>query len=123
MASLIEREVPDSDERRIVAGILWKRIENGIPLQVDATICYIKSGPCLPITEEDKDRDSLYNTYRYLGLPPAPISNPGADAIEASKNPEDSPYWYYISDPETNQTIFAQTLDEHNRNVVKYLGD
>lgn len=123
MASLIEREVPDSRDRRIISGILWKRIEAGIPLQVDATICYRKEDPCLPITKEDKNRDSLYNTYLYLGLPPGPISNPGEDAIEASVNPEESAYWYYISDAGSNDTIFAETLDEHNQNVVKYLSE
>jgi len=122
-ASLLEKEVPDSDERRIVAGIINKRIGNGIPLQIDASICYIKRGRCLPITEEDKKIDSLYNTYRYSGLPPGPISNPGIDAIIASINPQESPYLYYVSDPETSKTIFAKSLDEHNRNVVKYLSN
>jgi len=123
MASLIEREVSDKSERRIASGILWKRIKNNVPLQVDATICYIKGTPCLPITKGDKESDSLYNTYLYSGLPPGPINNPGVDAIEASIYPESSPYWYYLSDPESGQTIFAKTLDEHNLNVVKYLGD
>jgi len=121
-ASMIEKEVPDSDERRIVSGIIDKRIANDIPLQIDATICYIKDGPCLPITGEDKKIDSLYNTYRYLGLPEGPISNPGLDSISASINPKESEHWYYISDPKTKETIFAKSLDEHNSNVVKYLG-
>ena len=123
IASLIEGEVPDTNERKIVSGIIWKRIKNGIPLQLDTTICYIKGDPCLPITDEDKDIDSLYNTYRYRGLPPGPINNPGLDAISASINPEESVYLYYISDPETGKTIFAKSLDEHNSNVVKYLGN
>lgn len=123
VASLIEGEVPDTNERRLVSGIIWKRIKMGIPLQVDATICFIKGNPCLPITDEDKNIDSLYNTYRYRGLPPGPISNPGIDAISASINPEESLYLYYISDPKTGETIFAKSLDEHNSNVVKYLGN
>lgn len=123
IASLIEKEVPDSDDRRIVAGIINKRMANGIPLQIDASICYIKEVSCLPITGEDKKIDSLYNTYRYPGLPRGPIGNPGIDAISASINPQESPYWYYVSDPETNETIFAKSLDEHNSNVVKYLGN
>ena len=122
-ASLIEKEVPNSDDRRIVAGIINKRMASGIPLQIDASICYIKENPCLPITGEDKRIDSLYNTYRYPGLPLGPIGNPGIDAISASINPQESPYWYYVSDPETNKTIFAKSLDEHNSNVVKYLGN
>ena len=123
IASLVEKEVSGTEDRKIVAGIIKKRIANDIPLQIDASICYIKGNPCLPITEEDKKIDSPYNTYRYLGLPPGPINNPGTDAIEASINPRQSAYWYYLSDQETGKTIFSKTLDEHNTNVVKYLGN
>lgn len=123
MASLIEREVPDSNERKIVSGVLWKRLENGAPLQVDASICYIKEAPCLPITEEDKAIDSEYNTYKYRGLPPGPIGNPGLDTIDAALRPTPSPYWYYLSNPRNRETIFSRTLDEHNQNIIKYLSD
>ena len=123
IASLIEGEVRDTSERRIVSGIIWRRIKLGIPLQIDATICFVKGDPCLPITDEDKVIDSLYNTYRYRGLPPGPINNPGVDAINASINPKESVYLYYISDPKTGETIFAKSLDEHNSNVVKYLSN
>ncbi len=120
-ASLIEREVPDSDDRKIVAGIMVKRLEANIPLQMDASLCYGKPAPCLPIRESDKKANSPFNTYLYPGLPPRPIANPGIDAILAVLHPATSPYWYYISDPATQKTIFAKTLDEHNRNIVKYL--
>ena len=123
IASLIEKEIPNFSDRKIVSGIIQKRLKNNMPLQIDASICYIKLGPCVPITSEDKKINSLYNTYRYKGLPPGPIDNPGLDAIEASVNPKPSPYWYYLSDPKTGKTIFSKTLDEHNVNVVKYLGD
>ena len=121
IASLIEAEVPFREDRKIVAGIIEKRLEAGIPLQIDASICYLKGDPCLPITDRDKKIDSLYNTYLHRGLTPGPIGNPGLDAIEASISPEKSPFLYYISDPETGRTIFASSLDEHNSNVVKYL--
>ena len=121
-ASLIEMEVPSPEDRRIVSGIIETRLVAGIPLQIDASICYVKGDPCLPITDSDKKIDSLYNTHLYRGLPPGPIGNPGLDAIDASINPRESPYLYYISDPETGGTIFAASLDEHNSNVVKYLG-
>ncbi len=121
VASLIEREVPDSYERRVVSGIIRKRIKLGIPLQIDASICYIKNYPCLPITRDDKNIDSPYNTYKYRGLPPGPINNPGLDAIGAALDPKESPYLYFLSDPKTNKTIFSRTLDEHNKNIVKYL--
>ncbi len=126
LSSLIQEEIKDPYEMRIVAGILERRFEVGIPLQIDATICYIKDGggrECLPITKADKAIDSPYNTYLYQGLPLAPISNPGLDAIKAAINPATSPYFYYISDPETGRTIFSKTLDEHNQNVIKYLSE
>lgn len=121
VASMIEREVPDSADRRIVSGIIWKRLENNHFLQIDSTICYLKSSPCHPITKSDLAMDSVYNTYTNLGLPPTPIANPGLDAIEAALDPEQSEYWYYISDPDTSDTIFAVNLDEHISNIVKYL--
>jgi len=129
LASLLESEVPDYEERRLVAGVLEKRSASGMPLQVDATICYlkemegddVKSG-CYPLTSLDFKTDSLYNTYMRRGLPPAPIGNPGEAAIKAALDPKSSGYWYYLSDPETRKTIFSQTLDEHAANRVKYLG-
>ncbi|OGY99166.1 MAG: hypothetical protein A3G64_00450 [Candidatus Liptonbacteria bacterium RIFCSPLOWO2_12_FULL_60_15] len=121
LASLIEKEVPDSEERRIVSGILRKRLKAGMALQVDASICYVKKGPCHPVTANDLTQDSPYNTYRYKGLPPGPISNPGTDALRAALDPIASPYWFYLSDPKTQKTVFAKTLDEHRQNRVKYL--
>lgn len=121
LASLIEREVPDPEERRVVSGILRKRLAAGMPLQVDAAFCYVKAGPCHPLTADDLTADSLYNTYIYKGLPPGPIGNPGEDALRAAVNPVSSPYWFYLSDPKTKKTVFARTLDEHRQNRVKYL--
>ncbi len=120
-ASLVEKEVPDSFERKIVAGIMMKRLKNNIPLQIDASLCYGKDSPCFPITESDKKVSSPFNTYLYRGLPPHPISNPGIDAVLAVLNPVATPYWFYLSDPKSKKTIFSKTLDEHNSNVVKYL--
>ncbi len=122
LASLVEKEVPDSYDRKVVTGVLIKRLENNLPLQVDASICYIKNNPqCLPIKSEDKKLQSPYNTYLYRGLPPQPINNPGLDAITAALHPESSPYWFYLSEPKNDKTIFAKTLDEHQKNIIKYL--
>lgn len=118
-ASLVEKEVPSSSERRVVAGILEKRLMADIPLQMDASLCYKRGPSCSP--KAYKQVDSPFNTYLYRGLPPGPIANPGLDAIIAATSPVPSPYWYYLSDPETKKTIFAETLDEHQANIVKYL--
>ena len=118
MASLIEKEVPDSADRKIVSGILWKRLELGMALQVDAVFPYITGKR--KVLLDDLKIDSPYNTYLYKGLPPGPISNPGLDAIEAARNPKESPYLYYLSGQD-GKTHFAKTYEEHLRNKEKYL--
>ncbi len=120
MASLIEREVPDSKDRRIISGILWKRISVGMPLQVDAVFPYIKGEKGGKVTFNDLKIGSPYNTYLNKGLPPTPIANPGLDAIDAARHPKESPYWFYLSGKD-GSTHFSKTFAEHKRNRIKYL--
>ncbi len=128
LASLLEKEVPDLEDQRVVAGILKKRLEAGIPLQVDATICYIKAAlspnqdvNCYPLSPLDFKINSPYNTYLNRGLPPGPIGNPGVSAMESALNPKASPYLFYLSDPATRKTVFAKTLEEQIKNKARYL--
>src|SRR3989344_5547715 len=121
MASIIEKEVILLEDKKIVAGILWKRINAGIPLQVDATINYITGKNDPGVSIKDTTIDSPYNTYKYYGLPKGPISNPGMDSILAAIYPTKTDYWYYLSADDTGKTIFSKTLDEHNIAVTKYL--
>jgi UPF0755 protein len=127
IASILEKEVPDLPDQEIVAGIILKRLATGIPLDIDATVCYAKfqenptSTAGCSLTPLDFKIDSPYNTYLYKGLPPGPIGNPGISAITAALDPQSSSYLYYLSDPKTGKTIFAKTLDEQNENKVKYL--
>ncbi len=120
MASLVEREVVSDEDRAIVAGILWKRLEIGMPLQVDATIAYITGKRTTRISRAETEIDSPYNTYKYRGLPRGPIGNPGLSAIRAALLPKSSPYLYYLSAPD-GTTIFSRTLEEHNAAKAKYL--
>lgn len=120
MASLLEKEVRTPDDKKIVSGILWKRLKNKIPLQVDATISYITGKKTSSISTEETKIDSPYNTYRYKGLPLGPICNPGLESILAAIYPKDSPYLYYLSTQE-GETIFSRTLEEHNIAKAKYL--
>lgn len=120
MASLLEKEVQTFEDKKIVSGILWKRLENNMLLQVDATIVYITGRKSIKITKEELEIDSPYNTYKYKGLPPGPICNPGLESIEAAIFPELSSYWFYLSTSE-GETIFSKTLQEHNLAKAKYL--
>lgn len=120
MASLLEKEVRTLEDKKLVSGVLWKRLENSIPLQVDATITYITGKKTTRISIEETKIDSPYNTYKYLGLPPGPIASPGLESILAAVYPESSEYWYYLSAPE-GETIFSKTLKEHNYAKFKYL--
>ncbi|MBI4160074.1 endolytic transglycosylase MltG [Candidatus Wolfebacteria bacterium] len=119
MASLIEKEIPDYQERRVAAGILWRRLEAGMPLQVDATVNYITAKHESP-TGDDLKINSPYNTYLNRGLPPGPIANPGIDAIRAATFPETSDYAYYLS-ARDGRTIFSRTLEEHNAAKARFL--
>ena len=118
MASLLEKEASSTNDRLIISGILWKRIGEGIPLQVDASLVYI-TGHTSPSVADTKI-DSPYNTYKYPGLPKGPISNPGLDALTAAEHPVTSTYYYYLSDAKGNMH-YANTYDEHLANRRKYL--
>lgn len=120
MASLIEKEAAKAEDRKIISGILWKRLEAKIPLQVDATLFYVTGKNTFELTTDDLKINSPYNTYRYLGLPLTPICNPGLDAIKAAVFPEKSPYWYYLSDRAGN-VYYSKTHDEHIQKKQKYL--
>jgi UPF0755 protein len=127
LASLLEREGKSDDDRPIIAGILLKRMKAGWPLDIDATLQFAlgyqpgeRSWWKSVLTTEDKKIDSPYNTYRNLGLPPGPISNPGLSSLNAAIYPKDSPYWFYIHDPQ-GQIHYAKTQAEQDANVARYL--
>jgi UPF0755 protein len=118
MASMIEKEVRSLDDKKIVSGILWKRLTIGMPLQLDCTINYItnKSDPSVSI--KDTKIDSPYNTYKYKGLPKGPISNPGINSIMAAIYPTKTNYLFYLSN---GKTFFSETFEQHQTAKAKYL--
>ncbi len=132
-ASLVEREANSEEGRRIIAGILIKRWQSDWPLQVDATVQYLKAtSQCSvsddqcnwwpKVTKQDLDSfDSPYNTYKYKGLPPTPICNPSLDAIQAVVSPRKTNYWYYLTGKD-GKMYYSQELEEHNQKVQRYLG-
>jgi UPF0755 protein len=120
MASIIEREVRTMRDKALVSGILWKRIAQGMPLQVDATLFYVTGKASHELNGDDLESKSPYNTYEHKGLPPTPISNPGLDSIKAAIHPESSPYFFYLSGRD-GTTHYARTFEEHKKNKALYL--
>ncbi len=120
MASLLEREAGSAEEMPVIASILWKRIDRGMPLQVDAPFFFLLGKTSAELTAADLAMDSPYNTYRYQGLPPAPIGNPGLAAIGAALRPVETPYLYYLHDA-GGVVHYGATYEEHLANKKKYL--
>lgn len=118
-ASIIEKEVHDEEDRLIVSGILWKRLDSDWILWMCSTINYITGEA--EISYEDIAIDSPYNTRQVKGLPPTPISNPGLSSINAALNPVETDYWYFLTASETGETVYSTTNDEHEVNKGNYL--
>ncbi len=121
MASILEKEVRTEEEMKIVSGLFWDRMKIGQALQSCATLAYILGVNKAQYSYEDTQIDSPYNTYQHRGLPPGPVSNPGLRAIKAAIYPTKTDYNYFLSRPDTGETIFSVTLDEHNAAKAKYL--
>ena len=129
LASIIEKETGIGGERRRISGVFVNRLNIGMPLQTDPTVIYAFTmgkhqndgkGPLgRRLLRKDLNIDSPYNTYRFKGLPPTPIANAGAAAIEAALHPEDHNYLYFVADG-TGGHVFSKTLDEHNNNAAKW---
>lgn len=120
MASLIEKESRKNSEKNIISGILWKRLEESIPLGVDATVRYAVDKWTEPLTIADLETDSKYNTRKFKGLPPGPISNFSLESLQAAINPEESEFYFYLHGND-GQIRYGRTNEEHNENKRKYL--
>lgn len=127
IASLVEREAKSDEDRPIVASVILNRLKIGMKLDIDATVQYIlgyqereKSWWKKELTLEDINVKSPYNTYKNAGLPPSPISNPGLAALDAVYNAPQTDYLYYISD-KTGKIHPAKSIEEHNKNISRYL--
>jgi UPF0755 protein len=120
MASLVEKEARTSVNRRIVAGILWNRLQLGMPLQVDAVFGYIYGRDTYSPSLTDLKVVSPYNTYTHTGLPPRPINNPGLDSLDSTIHPTKTDYLYYLTD-KNGVMHYATTYAGHQANQRKYL--
>lgn len=123
LASIIEKETSVAEERRLVSSVFINRLNQGIRLQTDPTVIYgLTEGRGVlgrGIRASELRAETPWNTYVIDGLPPTPIANPGRAAIEAAVNPEDTPLIFFVADG-TGGHAFAETLEEHNRNVARW---
>lgn len=117
LASLIETEVRLDDERPTVSSVIHNRLDEGMPLDIDATVLYALD--TRDVAEFNRDIESPYNTYRVTGLPPTPISVTSRASLEAAAAPADTPYFFYVLADEEGRHAFGETLDDHNANVAQ----
>ncbi|MFZ0706466.1 MAG: endolytic transglycosylase MltG [Candidatus Korobacteraceae bacterium] len=122
IASIVEKETAVPEERPLVASVYYNRLARNMMLGADPSVVYaaLVAGRYRgTIYQSDLQFDSAYNTYKYAGLPPGPISNPGAASLEAAMNPAHTDYLYFVSDNNGHHR-FSRTAEEHERNVAAY---
>lgn len=121
MASLLEREARIMNDRQMIAGVLWRRINKNMLLQVDAAFLYTLGKGTFQLTRDDLNSDSPYNTYKYKGLPPTPIGSPSLSSLRAAVTPIDKGYLFYLADNH-GVTYYSKTYEEHLAKKRLYLG-
>jgi UPF0755 protein len=118
VASLIEAEAGSLEDMPLISAVIHNRLKQGMPLQLDSTLCYAKGG-CPPVpTDKDRKIDSPYNTFKIAGLPPTPIRTVSEAALKAALAPAAVDYLYFVSD-KNGKTYYASTLAEHEKNIAK----
>jgi UPF0755 protein len=120
IASLIEEEVRTDGERPLVSSVIHNRLEKGRALEMDSTLQYVLNKYGQRLLNGDKEVDSPYNTYKYAGLPPGPISNPGLKSLRYALAPADTDYLYFVSNADGKTHTFSKTLREHEAAVAKF---
>lgn len=120
MASLVEEEATEKADRKTIASVFYNRIKKGMMLQTDPTVLYAQGKHKARVLYKDLEVDSPYNTYQNTGLPPGPIANAGKSSIEASLDPNDTDFYYFIATAD-GDVIFTKTLEEHNKEKAKHI--
>lgn len=121
VASILEYEANNDEDYPKVARVLYNRLDQGMPLQLDSTVSYVsgRKGDVFT-TEEERNAESAYNTYKNPGLPPGPIGSPGEKTIEAALNPAEGSWLFFVAiNLETGETVFSDTFAQHNQAVAK----
>jgi UPF0755 protein len=116
LASIVEKEAQRKEERPLIAGVMYHRLEKKMRLEVNATLEYVLNTRKAWLTNDQINIKSPYNTYRRKGLPPTPICNPGLASLAAVLEPMETPYLYYVAQGDGSH-LFAETFAEHQKNV------
>ncbi len=119
MASVIEREAANDEERPNVASVFYNRLRIGMKLESCATVQYILKERKEILSNQDTAIDSPYNTYRYEGLPVGPIASPGQASMQAALYPADTEYLYFLATADGSKNLFSKTFDEHNQKIAE----
>ncbi len=120
IASMIEREAVVDKDRPLIAAVIYNRLHDGMPLQIDATIRYAENNWTKPLTESDLRIDSAYNTYTNTSLPPTPIGNPGLASIQAAAHPANVDYLYYVAKPNGCGHFFTASYQAFQQASARY---
>ena len=121
IASLVEAEAREDQDRPKVSRVIYNRLDAPMRLQMDSTVNYAVQKRSITTSDAERANSNPYNTYFHDGLPPGPVGNPGAAAIDAAKNPAEGPWLYFVTvNPHTGETIFTNTLEEHNKAVLQF---
>jgi len=121
LASIVEKEAKFDEDRPVVAGIFTNRLNAGMLLQSDATLNYVTRSGKSRLSSADLESTSPYNSYRFSGLPPTPIGNPGLASLRAAVDPAETNYYFFLTD-EDGKAYFGRNLDEHIANRVRVFG-
>lgn len=121
LGSLIEKEATQQEDRHLISGVFYNRLEVDMPLQTDPTLSYALGEHLERTLYKDTEVDSPYNTYIHTGLTPGPIANSGESSIEAALNPSETDYLYFLAEYGTGKVHYSKTLEEHNQLREKYI--
>jgi UPF0755 protein len=119
IASMIEEEARLDEERALIAGVIYNRLQLGMTLGIDATLLYDDPTPDGQLSFSDLETDTPYNTRINPGLPPTPIASPGRASLEAALNPAETEFLYYVLCGEDGHHAFGTTAEEHEANRVR----
>lgn len=121
LASIIEKEGVTEEDRGLISGVFYNRLNEGMPLQSDITVLYALGQHKELVTYKDLEVDSPYNLYQHTGLGPGPFNSPSIQAIQAAIHPTATEYYYFVADIRTGDVYYATTFEEHEALVAKYV--